>query len=513
MPPSLSRLDRVLERRRGYCDRAIDRSALTKALLESHRRRGAPAPVLQSVERLNDRDTFLIVTGQQPGLLGGPFYTLYKILQTIALASRLNRERSENFIPAFWNAADDHDFDEIATIHWLSKNKDVVSYTWPGDSNRRIPFFQIPQSACPLSDLLNVLKETKRPTEFTDEIIGEILSCADSAHTYPDFFDRLIWRFLPDDGLLVLRPDDLFVRMGSRAILEREIKHPNQSSRQIGVAGKQLQELGYPPQIHKRADRTSFFLIESDRRTPIYVKDDSFESDTGQVYSSSELLERLEKRPEDFSPSAVLRPVIQDAVFPTAAVVLGPGEVAYHSLLPEVYETHGVERPCGVPRTGLTLIDAREKERLERFGLEPNDLKEHPTALVKRIETTRHGEERTRLKHEAETALNAFFDATEREAEATDPTIVKVLQKNRVKIGKEIDRAESLLVRRIAERDKQLHRQIDALRSSLVPNGGLQEREMNLFAYLLKYGPKFLTNLKCEIEAVEDGSHVFLLVP
>ncbi|MBN2327136.1 MAG: bacillithiol biosynthesis cysteine-adding enzyme BshC [Candidatus Omnitrophica bacterium] len=512
-PPSLQQLDAVLAARRVYADAHIDRKSLAQALRDSHQRRGAPPSSLHSIEQLENPHCFLIIAGQQPGLLGGPLYTFYKILHAVALAERLTRERREVFAPALWDASEDHDFSEISVLQWLTKDRETATFQWPDQGQKRRPFFQIPLRECPIEEILRQIRESTHPTEFAEEVFEKIRSSADGAETAPDFFDRLMWRIFENDGLIIIRPDDLWMRRQAIPLFDREIRNPLRTTKGIERIGLQLMEQGLSPQIHKRADRTSFFLIEEGERRPVFAPPHGFAVDGIHTNSESVLLNRLEKKPESFSPSAVLRPVVQDALLPTAAAILGPSETAYHFLLQGVYEAHETPRPALVSRVGFTLIDRRESELMNRYDLIPKDWMENPAALVKRIVKEGSAENWKDESQASQAALEALFHCWKREAVQADPTIQKILDKNFARIQKDLKQSEDLLVRKIGEKHRQIQKHIEGLRHSLYPENTLQERRYNIFLYWMKFGPDILSGFQQIRGAIQEGAHVFLQIP
>ncbi|MDX9752412.1 MAG: bacillithiol biosynthesis cysteine-adding enzyme BshC [bacterium] len=513
VPPSLAALPTVLEAREAFIEAQIDRHSMAQALRESHLRRGAPPSALLAIEKLRQPKTYLVVTGQQPGLLCGPLYSFYKILQAINLARRLSRENEGTFLPAFWDAAEDHDFDEIATVQWLSKDRTLERFTWPKTLDPRRPLYAIPAAECPVEALLDQIRQTIHATEFMEPLMGEIRDAWLQSASYPDWIDRLIWMLFPEEGLIVLRPDDGYVREHAVRLLAREMAEPVKNSRLIESAGEVLQAQGLTPQVHKRAERTAFFLIEDGARLPVFFANDHFYTDAGQEMDPEELARCLRECPAHFSPSAVLRPVVQDAVFPVAAVVLGPGEMGYHFLLNGVYAWHGVPRPCVVPRTSLTLVEKRDFKLLEKLGLSPEDCAAHPAALVKSLTRGRETSDWMGDRNQAMGAIHAFFAVLEKQAKQIDPTILPVLKKNQSRIVDDLMQSEDLLVRRTGEKDEMLRRQCEGLHTVFFPNENGQERELNFFAFYLKYGPDFLHAFKTGTKSFPDGSRLSILIP
>lgn len=508
-PPSLNSMAETLSQRRAYVEQYIDRERLSELLRASLLRRGAPEPALQAVERLRDAHTFLVATGQQPGLLGGPMYTLYKAAQAIALAKQLSAERDGVFLPAFWNASEDHDFDEIATARWINKDRRVEAYTWQLETNRA-PLYGIPCTELPLDDLIARLDETTHPSEFKDEFFAALRKCWSASQSYPDFFDRLLWHWFGEDGLIILRPDDAFARKGAARIIAREIKQPAQSSIDASSMGARLREAGLPLQLHKSEDRAAFFFVQNNQRHSVQITDDGFACESGEAFSKDELLQKLNDEPEAFSPSAILRPVVQDAVFPTVAAVLGPGEMGYHFLLHAIYSRHSVPRPALVPRMGITLLESRDRKLIEKWNLAPRDLEKDASALLKQLVNSGDGgaPDRGPLDH----ALSVWFESMKERANLADPTIMRTLDKNAAKIQKELENSESLLLRRMADKETQTREQIESLQAALLPGGVLQERSLTAISYYLKHGPALIDQIKSMAETTPPGAHAYVEV-
>ena len=111
----LNQIEKVKSRR-------LPRERVTAALKAQNQIYGAGIETQKNIDRLLDERTCAVVTGQQVGLFSGPLYTIYKSLTAIKLARYLNETCTGCFVPVFWMASDDHDFEEINHIHILDKN-------------------------------------------------------------------------------------------------------------------------------------------------------------------------------------------------------------------------------------------------------------------------------------------------------------------------------------------------------------------------------------------------------
>ncbi len=512
LPFGLDYLHEVLPKRKQYIQNKIDRKKLVQFLTQSHLRRKAPQAVLGTIEKLEHDNTYLVVTGQQPGLLGGPLLTVYKIIQAIQLAKRLSDSRDETFLPAFWNAAEDHDLSEINSLNWFSKENRVESFQWEIEDKSQ-PYFSVAADHLPIDAICEFINNHSHSTEFLEPVLDELKQPVADASSYADVFDRWLWNWFGGYGLIILRPDDEYTRTAAARFMQEEISNPALSSQEINRMGERLEEQGLSAQIHKRDDRTSFFLIQDEKRSPLYIVDDGFRDEQGNIYSNDQLIQMAAEEPEAFSPSAVLRPVIQDAVYPTAAVVLGPSEMKYHALLHPLYERHGVPRPCVAPRGGFTLMEPRMMKWMDQYGLTLDDLQEDSSALVKRFVKQSQSDNEELPKEELLQSVERFFEAAVKKAKAVDESIVKALEKNKGKIEKEIGNSANVIVRKEAAKHETMRMHIEALQAMIHPNEMPQERFYNAVYFLVKFGKDFLDNLIQISQTVEDGSHTYIKVP
>lgn len=502
-PPSLRSMDGVIKARRQYADEYIERKALAESLHESHQRRQAPDETLKAIKQVAN-GAVMIIAGQQPGLMGGPLYTVYKAIQARRLAERISNEHGIDCVPAFWNASEDHDFDEIATAYWLSAERRLESYEWQYNPHGR-PLYGIPAADFPMDAFIEAFKLTTHDSEFRSDLIETLQGIHAQAESYPDLFDQLLWRVV-DRGLIVIRPDDAFMREGAARLIRREIEEPSEAARLVAQAGGELKAAGLAEPLHKREERASFFWIKEGQRLAVTITESGFETEDGRKASREEALNALRDDPATFSPSAILRPLIQDALLPTLASVLGPGEMGYHFLLDGIYKRHEVPRPAAVPRSGLTVLESRDLRGIEKLGLQPEDLELDTSALLKRMVSDKDGAP----AHDAlNRELAGWFDALKAKAKQTDPTIIKPLEKTLARIEKDLADSEHLLVRRLAAKESEARERIEALKTALRPTGQAQERALSFLSYYAKYGPDFIEQIRELFERIDDGAHVY----
>ena len=132
----LARPERPADWSRVLAERPVRRlpDELVATLRVTHRRLGAPAPSLRAVEQLAAGEALAVLTGQQPGLLGGPLYTRLKIGTAVTLAEHLTVTLGRPVVPVYWNAADDADFDEVAHGTLARPDLKLLRFSLPASS-------------------------------------------------------------------------------------------------------------------------------------------------------------------------------------------------------------------------------------------------------------------------------------------------------------------------------------------------------------------------------------------
>jgi bacillithiol biosynthesis cysteine-adding enzyme BshC len=480
------------------------RSELAAALRSEAQRLGAPQAVFDQLARLEHPRSRVVVTGQQAGLLLGPNYSLIKTISAIALAAELDREDAP-VIPVFWLASQDHDVAEVDHTWLLDLNEELhrVAVSLPAG----VPISRIPWDPAWLAQVSQVIHSAAFPEAYRKETLDLLDEAAAGSQWYGDFFVRQLYLLLGDRSPVVLDPGRPQVAKLFRPVLEREIAQPEASVRAITEAGAELRSLGFAPQLGRATDATDLFLIEEDeglpRRHLLRWDGRGFRTQL-RGYSRDELLGILEAEPGRITPAAGLRPVTQDAVLPTAAFVVGPGELRYLAQLRGVYRHHGLQQPLIWPRTMATVIEPPVRRILKRYGLTADEYQRQRSAVRERILLERGGQaerfSRALGRLEAETAeLLAAVGGI-------DPTLQETVRKQREQFRAGFTRLESKAARALAKQDGITTRQFGRLEAQLFPGGVPQERILSPYSFFLKFGIRQMMALLLGLPA--GGSHL-----
>lgn len=480
--------------------REVDREALAAAIRPHALRLGAPPPVLDSLERLSQAGSMAVVTGQQAGLLLGPMYTLSKAMTAISLAGRLDSE-GRPVVPVFWVASQDHDVAEVDHAYLLDAEEQL--HRTSVDLPDGVPVGRIPYAPEMLEQVRGSLSAHRPSPARAREVLALLEESATVARTYSDWFAAQLYRLLGRHGIVIVDPLEPAVASLSAQVIRREVMEPMLGPERVNAAGKALKAMGHDPQLGRGDGATNLFIeLPGEGGLParhlLRAQRGGFAAD-GRLLDRAELLERLDTDPTVLTPAAGLRPVVQDALLPTAVAVLGPGELAYVAQLRGVYELHDVPMPLAWPRSTVTVLEPAAARMLEAIGSTAASFVADPEAVLQRVLLERHG---SAAEFERATAtLEREFAALLAHVDGIDPTLRGTVQRGRRYLEATIDRLRTKSGAALARRDGETRRQFDRLRSHLLPLGQPAERVLSPYSHMLKFGVDALLD---RLEAVGE---------
>lgn len=464
----------LLRRAPTGAERLVRREALVKALSAYADRHGAPDEVRRSAEALLDADVHVVITGQQPGLCGGPLYTLHKAATAIHLCKAINAEAGAvRAVPLFWNHSDDHDLEEANRLFLVNQSQDVQRFRIDREHTNE------PLRAIPVGrDVEKILQEIDSllpQTEFRDWALS-VFRPRHPDETFGDLQARLVFEAFGKHGLLAIEPRDLpeeafepLPRWWSKAHEIRErVRH----------ACEDLGDLGIDVTLDPGA--TMMFELTGGQREPLADGEPA-------------------GRAQDLSPGVLLRPLWQDAVLPTIAFVVGPGEFSYLAAVAPLYRLLGVPQPVFVPRSSLTLVEPSLQRLLARFSLDIPDLERGPERIAESLHSD-HGDDLGDAMADLESRLGADLDGIGQRLGRVDSSLLSALERARGKMFDELRRLDGKIKNAQQNRQGTGIRQIRRLCSTLRPRGRMQERVLGPLPYFVSHGPALAETL---IEAAD----------
>lgn len=475
----------------------VDRSRLVDILEGYNKKIEAPDPVFRNIEKVGNKETYMIVTGQQPGVLTGPLFTVYKALTAISISEELS-DKNHSLVPVFWNASEDDDLSEIDHLFLLEDNEPKrIDFPYEEEG---ITFSSLKINRSRTKGVLRTVERYSPDSEFLEPLMEDLEGIIDQSSTVSGFFSRVMTYLLGDYGLILIEPRCLRDQMVP--IFKKVIQGGRKCTDILNKMSSKLENAGYSPRIHKPSGLCNFYHVdESGKRRRIAFEGDHF-GIKGEKFGGDELMGMVEEDPSSFSTNAVTRPVAQDFVLPTFGYVAGPSEISYLAQLREVYDFFSVEMPVIYPRYGATIVENKIDKILDKYEIELEDLRE-PERVLKEIagRDVDHVLERFRKKVMKE------VETIEDEVESVDGPLDSYVSVARNDILKTLDEMEDGIKSELKKKDQIARRQIKKGHNNLFPQDKLQERRLNVFEYLPKFGKKFLGIVYDEFSKAEFGEH------
>lgn len=452
------------------------------------------------LQRLIDERGLFVATGQQAGLFGGPLLTLAKAFTAARLAQSLQGALGVPVVPLFTIASEDHDWREIDHTYVIDVQNVLVRIAVgePVEEDSSAP--HPPIWRMPVGDhieaALDQLADSTPDTEFKGGVLAPLRDAYATGSSYADAFGQTLRHLLRRYGFVVAPMSDGYVKGASRDLLWKEWEGRRESEVRLLKRATDLEGAGFSAQVPIRKDTTNLFLEGKLGRDRI-VYDESGPSlrRSGERITEQELEEVLEDAPERVSPSALLRPVVEGVAFPVVAHVVGPSEVAYLAQSQELYALHEVPAPVVVPRASLQIVEPKISKVLAKYGLSSGDLAGDSSSAISRVIREMAPAELTKSLEQLRTNVSRAFSAVESAAIAFDPESKAALGSGEKAIFDSIGSLERKLEARLREIHQTQKEQLEKAALHLYPNGQPQERVLNVYPYLIRYGESLLDEM------------------
>ncbi len=417
--------------------------------------------VQQSLDLLQQPNTYTITTGHQLNIFTGPLYFVYKIITAINMCRQLQQQYPDyNFVPVYWMATEDHDFAEINHFSLFGK-----TYTWETDQTGAVGRF----TTDGLEKVLEVLPEAYPVFEEAYRN-SKNLAAATRAITHALFGEY---------GLVSIDGDDATLKKALLPVVEKELTE-QLSNKLVEEASAQLEELGYKPQVYSR--EINLFYLTDSLRERIVEENGTYQVLNTEIRFTLEAIrQEAEEHPERFSPNVILRPLYEELILPNLAYIGGGAEVAYWFQLKKLFAAYEVAFPVLMLRNSALYITQSNASRMHKLDLQPQDLFQDYQELKKQLSSQIHEEE---ISLEAQRkAVAAAFAQVEQLAKEVDPTLVKAVGAEEQKALNALQMLEKKISKARDNKHEQTFKQLENLKEKLFPNGSLQERHDNLLTY------------------------------
>jgi bacillithiol biosynthesis cysteine-adding enzyme BshC len=467
------------------------RNTLVNVLKNQYQNINATALTLSNIEGLKRENTFTIATGHQLNLFTGPLYFLYKIVSAINLTEELKAEYPDyNFVPVYWMATEDHDFEEInyfnfkgKKVQWTRESSGAVGHL---DTEGLDKVFEVFNADLGFGDNAKNLKQLFKNAYLEHNNLAEAT------------------RFLANElfgayGLVIIDADDSELKSQFAPYIKRELLE-QVSYGKVSEVNKDIADLGFKIQVNPR-EINLFYLKKGLRERIVEQNGTYFVNDTDISFAKTEILAELESHPERFSPNVIMRPLYQEVILPNLCYIGGGGELAYWLQLKSFFEAVEVPFPMLLLRNSALIKTSKQSEKLEKLEVSVNELFLNQEELI-----NQQVKKLSKIDIDfspQKDHIQKQFEALYKLAEETDKSFLGAVAAQEKKQLKGLTNLEKRLLKAQKRKLNDQISRITVIQNQLFPGQSLQERNMNFSELYLEFGDQLIQQLILNLQPLK----------
>jgi len=461
------------------------REVLYSSVVNQHNKTDISKETTANIELLKEKNTFTIVTGHQLNLFTGPLYFLYKIISTINLTKQLKKEYPDNnFVPIYWMATEDHDFDEINFFNFMG-----LKFQWNKEVSGAVG--HLPTEG--LEEVFGLFSKTIGDSKNANDL-KQLFENAYLKHdNLTDATRFLANEIFKDYGLVIVDGDDIDLKKLLVPYMKKDIFEQT-AFKKVSETIKKIEQISsdYPIQVNPR-EINYFYLKDGIRERIIESKGSYIINDTSISFTKEELVSEMENFPERFSPNVIARPLYQEVILPNLCYIGGGGEIAYWLELKTTFEAMDVPFPILLVRNSALIITEKQADKLERMNITKSDmfLKQNSLINKKIREISNIDIDFSTQKKLLEEQFKNMYTL----AEKTDKSFLGAVKAQEVKQKKGLEALEKRLLQAQKRKLKDHVVRMTELQNEIFPNQSLQERQLNFSEFYLAYGEDLIPML------------------
>ena len=473
------------------------RTVLVAELEKQYSKIEASQTTLNHIKRLNNSNTFTVTTGHQLNLFTGPLYFLYKIISTINLCHELKQNYPDsNFVPIYWMATEDHDFEEINYFNFRGKK-----FKWEKESAGAVgalstigleTFFAVFEKELGQSNTALVLKDLFQKAYLNHNNLADA-----TRYLANELFGK--------QGLVILDANCQTLKKEFIPYLKNEIINQISNKNVLETIAKIKQ---YDIQVNPR--EINLFYLDQNLRERIILENGIYKiNNTKLEFSENEILLEIENHPEKFSPNVILRPLYQEVILPNLCYIGGGGEIAYWLELKSNFDANNVCFPILLIRNSVLLVTEKQVKKADKLHLTWQDLFKKQSDLIayKTKELSQIPIDFSVQKEHLSNQFKALYQI----ASQTDKSFLGAVKAQEVKQIKGLENLEKRLLKAQKRKFSEELARITDLQNELFPHQALQERQLNFSEFYLEFGTPLIEKLSNELKPLEQEFRVMVL--
>ena len=458
------------------------RQLLSDALKQQYDNTIISDEAAQNMELLLNENTFTVTTGHQLNIFTGPLYFLYKIVTVINLAVRLKKEfPQQNFVPMYWMATEDHDFEEI---QYFNFNNTKIS--WNTESGGAVGRLKTTGFDAVFNEFSSLLGTSKNAEELRELFKNTYLKNDNLAEATRFLVNKLFGAY----GLVIVNGDDVKLKKQFVPFVKQELLQ--NTSFNIVSKTDQLLSAEYKIQVNPR-EINLFYLKDDIRERIIFKKNHFIINNTNLTFSENEMLKEVEEHPDRFSPNVIMRPLYQEILLPNLAYIGGGGELAYWFQLKNYFNAVNVPFPILVLRNSVLLATKKQMRKLEKLNISVTEIFSKQETLTAKV-IKEHSKIKIDFSEQKNSLQQQFSDLKEL-AKKTDSTFLGAVNAQEKKQLNGLDNLEKRLLKAQKRKLSGVVDRIKQVQNELFPNQSLQERNQNFSAFYELIGADLIPTL------------------
>ena len=440
----------------------VNRELLSKEIEFQYKSIDTSSVVNDNIKSIMSDNTFTVTTGHQLNIFTGPLYVIYKIISVIKLSRMLSQKYPKyKFVPVYWMASEDHDFEEIKSFHSNGK-----TYSWDIESKG-------PVGNLNTESLKNILDEDISIPDFFRDAYSSSSSLSEAVRKY---MNHLFGEF----GLITIDPNSKNLKKTISDIVVDDVV--NNTIEKVEKSSENTSE------VYVR--KINFFFQESDFRQRIDKTDKFNILSTNLSFTKKEIKDKIVSSPELFSPNVITRCLYQQRILPNVCYLGGPSEIVYWESFKKFFEHYNITYPVLVPRDFVLLLTTKIQKLINKLNLLSSDLFFDKNKIENKVLGVEKDEAKNFKKEVND--INKILNNISEKFEKEDPTMKPHVLATAKKMEKKLLQIERRFINKQKKNNDKLINQISDLYSFIKPDNSIQERKENFMSF---YDLNFIENL------------------
>ena len=469
----------------------VNRKVLVEELSQQYSLINTTDSVTRNIQSLLQENTFTVATGHQLCLFTGPLYFIYKIITTINLSEQLKSEYPEyNFVPIYWMASEDHDFDEVNHVHLFGKTQQ-----WNQDQKGAVGAISTESMQSLFDQLKPILGDSLNAKDLYRLLSDSYLENKDLASATRHLVNSLFSKY----GLVVLDADSPNLKKEAIPLIKRDVLEQSN----YPLIQNTNQGLG---EVQAYVRPINFFYLQKGSRNRIEQQGTDFiVCNSDLKFSKEAMLSEIENHPERFSPNVLLRPLFKELILPNLAMIGGGAEVNYWMQLKSTFSFNKIVYPILMLRNSVLIANDTISKKVNALGFDISDFFYDDVELHKRY-VSRTSDVDININSELVKLDDLFSSLLSKTIDDGVKSSILAEKQKQVNALKKIEH-------KLLKLEKQKHQnalsQISVIKTKLFPKNELQERHDNFIPFYLKYGVEFFDLLKKELNPLGQKFTLF----